>query len=77
MIKNFNPEDWTSIKNAAILRGISRQAMTKLVEKDRFRTIIISDVTFIYKKDVECFKPASAGRPVGSDKEADKKKKNV
>jgi hypothetical protein len=64
MIKNFNPENWISIKNAAILRGISRQAMTKLVKKDRFRTITVSDVLFIYKEDVVSFRPVNTGRPV-------------
>ncbi len=76
MINNFNPEAWVSIKNAAKLRGISRQAMTKLVNKDRFKTIIISDVTFVYKKDVEAFKPVNTGRPAKSDKDADKKEKS-
>jgi hypothetical protein len=38
--------------------------MTKLVQKGRFRTITISDVLFVYKKDVESFTPVNTGRLV-------------
>gem|GEM_PF-3672304 len=63
MMKNFNPDEWLSIMNAARLRGVSRQAMDSLVRKGRFETLKISGVIFIRKKEVEAYRPVNTGRP--------------
>lgn len=59
----INTNDWISIPQAAEIRGTSRQAMTKLVIKKRFKTIIIGGYTLVNRKDVENFEPVNTGRP--------------
>jgi hypothetical protein len=59
----INTDDWVSIPQAAEIRGTTRQAITKLVNKGRFKTVVIGGYTLVNRKDVETFKPVNTGRP--------------
>ena len=65
---NFNsqsiaPSDWISQAEAAQLRGVSRQAISKLVRKGRLKSIVIGGHTLVSRADVLSFQPRAAGRP--------------
>lgn len=64
------PDEWISQTEAARLRGVSRQAISKLVRKGRLKTLEIGGHILISRADVEQFVPLGAGRPkiaVGED----------
>ncbi len=63
MSTNIRPEQWISQAEAARLRGVSRQAISKLVMKKRLRTLDIGGTTFVFKDDVIRFVPKKGGRP--------------
>ena len=68
MSTNFQDEpisasDWISQAEAAHLRGVSRQAISKLVRKGRLRAIVIGGHTLVSRADVLSFRPRGAGRP--------------
>jgi excisionase family DNA binding protein len=67
MSTNINPEkflsDWISQSEAARLRGVTRQAIGKLVGQGRLRTLVAGGHTLVHKGDVLAFEPKSAGRP--------------
>lgn len=68
MSTNFNeqsiaPSDWISQAEAAQLRGISRQAISKLVRKGRLKSMVIGGHTLVSRTDVLSFQPRAAGRP--------------
>ena len=65
---NFNewsisPSDWISQAEAAQLRGVSRQAISKLVRKGRLKSMVIGGHTLVSRADVLLFQPRTAGRP--------------
>lgn len=49
--------------DAARLRGVSRQAIARLVERGRVRTLTVGGRTFVNRADVQAFEPKPAGRP--------------
>jgi hypothetical protein len=55
--------EWISLAEAARLRGVSRQAMSKLVKQGRFETINAGGRLLVHRKHVANFSPKSAGRP--------------
>jgi excisionase family DNA binding protein len=57
------PSDWISLSEAARLRGVSRQAISKLVKKGRLKSIVIGGHVLVNRIDVEGFEPQEAGRP--------------
>lgn len=57
------PSDWISQAEAANLRGVSRQAISKLVRKGRLRSIVIGGRAFVSRTDVLSFQSRVAGRP--------------
>lgn len=59
----FDPAEWLSQADAARLRGVTRQAIAKLVTAGRFRTLEIGGHVLVNRHDVEAFTPAKAGRP--------------
>ena len=67
-ILNINNSVWITQAEAARIRGVSRQAIGKLVKKKRLETYIVGTVIFVNKTDVENYKILNSGRP--------KKKKN-
>jgi len=60
---DFRADDWISQAEAARIRGVSRQAISKLVKAQRIRTIVLGGHTLINRNDVSEFVPAKAGRP--------------
>jgi excisionase family DNA binding protein len=59
--KNFDPAQWISQANAAEMRGVSRQAIARLVKKGRFTTLSIGGKTLLKRSEVEEFKPRPPG----------------
>ena len=55
--------DWISQAEAARLRGITRQAVAKLIKKGRLKIFVIGGHTLVSKTDILEFVPKVAGRP--------------
>lgn len=60
MPSNLKPEHWISQAEAARIRGVSRQAIARLIYKERFRTLRIGGRLLLLRSDVQDYK---AGRP--------------
>ncbi|MEX2235222.1 MAG: helix-turn-helix domain-containing protein [Cyclobacteriaceae bacterium] len=56
-------EDWITQAQAARLRGVSRQAINKLVKKGRIKSINVGSIILISKEEIKKFKPLGSGRP--------------
>lgn len=63
------PSDWISLSEAARLRRVSRQAISKLVKKGRLKSIVIGGHVLVNRTDVESFEPQVAGRPKAKGKD--------
>lgn len=61
---NTPENDWITQSEAARLRGVSRQAINKLIKKGRIKCIQISSVVFVDRKEIENFKALNSGRPL-------------
>ncbi|MBW8363399.1 MAG: helix-turn-helix domain-containing protein [Rhizobium sp.] len=61
-----NLEEWISQAEAARLRGVSRQAIAKLVVSGRIKTLNIGGRHFVHRSEVLAFEPRQAGRPKSS-----------
>lgn len=59
----ISPAEWISQAEAAKLRHVTRQAISKLVRKGRLRSIVIGGHTLVRRADVLSFRPRAAGRP--------------
>lgn len=59
------PAEWVSQAEAARIRGVSRQAIAKLIRKGRFRVLAIAGRVLVWRKDVEAYQPELPGRPRG------------
>lgn len=57
------PEEWISPAEAARLRGVSRQAISKLIQNRRVTVLDIAGIVLVKRADVLAFKPRKAGRP--------------
>ncbi len=55
--------DWISQSEAARLRGVTRQAIAKLVKKGRLKVLVLGGRTFVSKTEVAGFEMQAAGRP--------------
>lgn len=55
--------DWISQSEAARLRGVTRQAIAKLVKKGRLKVLVVGGHTFVSKSEVMRFEMQAAGRP--------------
>lgn len=58
-------EAWTSQAEAARLRGVSRQAIAKLVSSGRLQTLLVGGRALVRRDEVLSFVPNPAGRPKG------------
>ena len=56
-------EDWISQAEAARIRGVSRQAIARLIGKGRFRVLRIGGKTLLKRADVKSYQPEEPGRP--------------
>jgi excisionase family DNA binding protein len=55
--------DWISQAEAARIRGVSRQAIARLVKKGRFRVFKIGGKILLRRSEVKAFEPEQPGRP--------------
>jgi excisionase family DNA binding protein len=55
--------DWISQAEAARIRGVSRQAISRLIRKGRFRVLRIGGKTLLKRADVKSYQPEGPGRP--------------
>ena len=62
----FNPKDWITKAEAARIRGVTRQAIAKLVNKGKLSTLEIAGGTLVNRSEVEAFRPEPGGRPARS-----------
>ena len=61
--KNIDLSQWISQAEAARLRGVTRQAIAKLVRKGKLKTLEIGGYSFVHKQEILKFKDGPAGRP--------------
>mgnify|MGYP001627583373 CR=1 FL=1 len=62
MSKQPAPSEWITQAEAARLRKVSRQAISKLVAAGRIRTTTFGGRAFVNRRDVEKFEPEARGR---------------
>lgn len=55
--------EWISLAEAARLRGVSRQAMSKLVKQGRLETLNAGGRLLVHRSHVASFEKKPAGRP--------------
>ncbi len=67
---NLNPKDLITYTTAAGIRGVSVQAISRLVQRGGLEVTEIDGHKFVSRKAVENYKPSAGGRP----KQAAKKK---
>lgn len=58
----LSPSEWVSPAEAARIRGVSRQAIGKLIRAGRIETLEIAGKTLVKVADIEGFQPAQPGR---------------
>ncbi|HEY6330520.1 MAG TPA: hypothetical protein VI756_14375 [Blastocatellia bacterium] len=65
MLRNvkFDPKDLISQTTAARIRGVTVEAISHLIERGRLKTLVIDGHTFLFRAEVEKFKPSKGGRP--------------
>jgi excisionase family DNA binding protein len=59
----IDPSDWITQAEAARLRHVTRQAIARLVENGRLRTLDIGGRSFVNRAEVLSFEPNPPGRP--------------
>jgi excisionase family DNA binding protein len=59
--KRIDIGQWISQAQAAKLRGVTRQAIARLVKKGRFKTLSIGGKTLLRRSEVEGFQPKPPG----------------
>jgi hypothetical protein len=61
--KDLVADKWVSQSDAARIRDVSPQAIGRLVNKGRFRTLSIGGRVLLDRREVENYKPKRTGRP--------------
>lgn len=61
----FRAEDWISQTEAARLRKVTKQAISKLVKRGRIRHMQVGGHILVLRQDAENFERRPAGRPAG------------
>jgi excisionase family DNA binding protein len=60
--ETFLADDWVSQAEAARIRGVSRQAIARLIKRGRFRTLTIGGKVLLRRTDVKNYKRELPGR---------------
>jgi excisionase family DNA binding protein len=68
-LTDFDTSDWISQSEAARVRGVSRQAIARLVRKGRFQTLRLGGRTLVRASEVRDFKAEPPGRPSSDEKD--------
>jgi hypothetical protein len=61
----LNPKDLITYTTAAGIRGVSVQAISRLVQRGNLSMIEIDGHKFVSRREVESYKPGIGGRPKG------------
>jgi len=56
-------EEWVSQAEAARIRGVSRQAISRLIKKGRFRVLKIGGKVLLRRSEVKAYEREQPGRP--------------
>lgn len=56
-------EDWISQAEAARIRRVSRQAISRLIKKGRFHILKIGGKVLLKRSEVKAYEPEQPGRP--------------
>lgn len=56
-------EDWISQAEAARIRRVSRQAISRLIKKGRFQILKIGGKILLKRSQVKSYEPEQPGRP--------------
>jgi len=64
----MNDSDWISQAEAARIRGVSRQAIARLIARGRLKAAKIGGHRVVRRADIVKFVPRAAGRPEGKKK---------
>jgi len=59
----LNPDEWISQAEAARIRGVTRQAISRLASRGRIRSITVAGRLLVSRADTTKFEPQTAGRP--------------
>jgi hypothetical protein len=59
----INPKDLIRQATAAKMRGVSTQAIARLVQRGKLTKIEIDGYPFLFRSEVESFTPGARGRP--------------
>lgn len=61
--KTIDPTEWISQAEAARLRGCTRQAISKLIRKQKLTVLEVGGHVLVNRKNVLEFKEGNSGRP--------------
>jgi predicted DNA-binding protein (UPF0251 family) len=61
--KSFDPSEWISQAEAGRIRGVSRQAIARLIHKGRFKVLKVAGRVLLRRADIESYRAESPGRP--------------
>ena len=64
----FSPHDWISQAEAARFRGVTRQAIYKLIKSGRLQTLEVGGRLLVNKREILNFEAEKAGRPKSDKK---------
>jgi excisionase family DNA binding protein len=73
--KTFDPSAWISQSEAARLRGVTRQAMHRLIQRGKISTLEVGGHVLVSRAEIENFQPGEAGRPQNSTAMTDQTKR--
>ncbi len=62
-LTNINLFDWVSQAKAARLRGVTRQAISKLIKGKKLKTLEVGGHVLVNREEVLGYEGGSAGRP--------------
>jgi len=54
---------------AARIRGVSKQAITRLMERGKLTPVVVAGRRLLLRSEVKNFKPSKGGRPATKDKQ--------
>jgi hypothetical protein len=59
----LNPKDLVTYTTAARMRGVSVQAISRLVRRGKLKLIEIDGHKFVFREEVQMYRPSVGGRP--------------
>jgi excisionase family DNA binding protein len=62
----FDPSAWISQAEAARIRGVTRQAIHRLIQRGKLSTLELGGHVLVSRAEIETFQPGEAGRPQNS-----------